>query len=219
METAFESFDIALENAFAYLSAPELAAAALAFPAYKDVARLDSLWRAHVERRWAGKQRHCVVALKADDISNAGTAGSTGDAGADRWFARFVAAEADARRRRITAEELCGTAWVFSDGLQRPRFRPNGELHMELYPVMRWALRQNGSVMIQNFPEHHVDRTEDWGWRIHNRNVDFVSVDRPPFDTSPLPPDATEAEVVNRVSTLLAAAETDGRKVGPVLLD
>ena len=84
-------------------------------------------------------------------------------------------AERDAQRTAITREELCALSWRFSDGLQRPRFQPNGKLHMELYPLMMWSINANGSVQVNNFPEHVVHRTKDWGWFIFNRNIAFMS--------------------------------------------
>ena len=90
---------------------------------------------------------------------------------------------------------LCALRWSFSDGLQNPALRPDGLLHMELYPPLRWHFNASGSVQIENFPEHTVHRhAPDWGWVVRNCHVEFRSRDGPRADVRPMPEAPTPAE-------------------------
>lgn len=173
--------EIIVLNALGFLSHHELAMSSLAFPRwFPTLTRHDLLWEPQVARQRKNKQvqarqrpaevswaimRVCmwfqVRPLPPDD----GTS----------FFMRFLNGERDSRRTIITTQELCEINWRFSDGLQRPRFRANGELHMDLYPTLKWSFNINGSIQIENFPPHTVERTTDWGWKIFNRNVSFYS--------------------------------------------
>lgn len=58
---------------------------------------------------------------------------------------------------------------------------------MEFHPVLRWRFNDNGAVQVERFPEHHVTRChQDWGWRMENDFVAFVSQPGPPANTHPL---------------------------------
>jgi hypothetical protein len=46
---------------------------------------------------------------------------------------------------------------------------------MELYPALKWSFNHDGTVKIEDFPDHIVERDSDWGWKISNRNISFLS--------------------------------------------
>ena len=54
------------------------------------------------------------------------------------------------------------------------------------------TLTPSGHVLVEDFPAHRCSRTSDWGWRVANRNVAFLSEGGDPGDTVPLPPDADD---------------------------
>ena len=162
--------DVATSCAFDFLSARDLAASGTVSTTWKTTARLDLLWLNLAQRRWHDKQNFRLTPQRVRSICARSI---------EPWFQRFINAEQDARRTAITVTELCATDWRFSDGLQRPRFKPNGELHMELYPVLKWSFSPNGDIIIQDFPHHSVHRTPDWGWVIKNEAISFTSQELP----------------------------------------
>ena len=169
MVTFLSDSDVAVSCAFCFLSAEDLASASTASTMWKATARLDLLWLNLASSRWADKQNHALTPERLQRIKCSRNC--------QPWFERYAHAERDARRTAITREEICGIDWRFSDGLQRPRFKASGELHMELYTVLKWSFAPSGDVIIENFPPHAVHRTADWGWLIKNEAVSFVSRD------------------------------------------
>ena len=167
IESFLSDSDVAVSCAFCFLSAEDLAAASMASTMWKTTARLDLLWLNLARARWHDKQNHRLTPARLQNIRCSRECVPC--------FERYAAAERDARRITISRAELCSIDWRFSDGLQRPRFKVNGDLCMELYPVLHWSFTENGSIMIEKFPEHTVHRTPDWGWVIRNENVSFIS--------------------------------------------
>ena len=44
-------------------------------------------------------------------------------------------------------------------------------------PLPVFSFNENGSVQVEDFPEHVVERTSNWGWEISNSVVKFTSGD------------------------------------------
>ncbi|KAJ3191391.1 hypothetical protein HK101_007817 [Irineochytrium annulatum] len=104
-----------------------------------------------------------------------------------KWRSSYVGAEVDARRGRITKDEVMAYEWAFSDSwgygyvddgeegdMIRIKFWPNGTRSNVNKAMHRprpqpWRMSGNGSVQVSSFPEHSIpERTEDWGWSFSN---------------------------------------------------
>lgn len=193
--------------AFTFLDAQSLGRAVCVNKEWKEHAEIDYFWEALARRRWKTKAR---VGVDFDRMRE--LLGDMPQPGQEPhrsfWRHAFLFAEEDSQRTRISARQLCTTSWAFSDGLQHARFHPDGSLHMELYPPLRWRFDPSHAVLIENFPQHHTWRREDWGWVISNPLVAFESEDGGEFESPvPLPVDATYADVVLRLEEVRALKE------------
>jgi hypothetical protein len=103
------------------------------------------------------------------------------------WKDRYVWAEEDATRTRITWEELEAMSWYFnftpqaggrgSETLQTCQFT-QGFLFLSQYLPMPYRLEVMDGVQylrIYHFPPHRIDRLPNAEWLITNPNVTLVS--------------------------------------------
>ena len=101
------------------------------------------------------------------------------------WRDVFWAVERDGARQTITEQELCRLRWGFSDRRQECDFTmregPDGtivrRLRMPLHGEMDWSFNPNGTLQISHFPEHVVERLDNWGWVIKNQFIFILSLD------------------------------------------
>lgn len=135
---------------------------------------------AAVNRRWRVLSRasrtwvpHCVAQWKGKQVPWASMAGKAS------WYERYVLGESLLRSTGITAEELQDRLWLFSDGqnckfLTIPGIGPR--LIMDSYPPLRWSFNADGTLQIEHFPRHFIDRLPNWGFRIWNEHVHMLSL-------------------------------------------
>lgn len=125
------------------------------------LARADSLWVTHCAERWRGKQVPWAAVAQEPT-----------------WCARYVRAEREAETLELSTAELQRRVWLFSDNLQHCRFRvhKNGaqRLYMDYFPPLRWLWNGDGTLQVEQFPPHAVDRLPDWRWRISNEYIYMV---------------------------------------------
>mmetsp|Transcript_18459 Transcript_18459/g.50969 ORF Transcript_18459/g.50969 Transcript_18459/m.50969 type:complete len:109 (-) Transcript_18459:24-350(-) len=105
------------------------------------------------------------------------------------WKQIYFEAERDAKRTKMSADELCSTTWSFSINQQNPTFYLNGLLVMEMWPPysLFWELNEDGTLQVNHFPAHGFSRRADWGWTMRNCFVCFQSTGSRPALHAPPP--------------------------------
>lgn len=102
-----------------------------------------------------------------------------------KWKASYFYSIKDAKRTKMTDEELWEAKWVFFFKSNPHQFtsiatfsQPN-VFTMDPFPMMNtqflnYVRDGNGSVQIHHFPAHHLSRDPDtWGWIMQNEHVIF----------------------------------------------
>jgi len=172
-----------------YLKPYELVVAANTSKKWTQLSDSDCLWIEQCHRNWKNKQMH-AGALSALSLSSRTYCHplciNTTSNGNMPWKTRFIIAEKDAIRTEITKEELCQHHWrftfkvgVFGNGMYQayPVFTQNNELVMEHHGVMKWQFVENNKyVQVEQYPPLKPSRTSDWGWKLENPYVIFVSL-------------------------------------------
>lgn len=153
----------------------------------------EPLWQALVHSLWETRQRP-LLPLPPEVAPTS-------------WKQKFVFIMRDSRRRVLAEEELIRAQWRFrfrqdleqlhmtEDELTEFRARKPAELsfnsngyYSSTIPgapsssqPLRWRLVEtdDGSmVQISAYPLLQVERTPDWGWRMHNKFVEFYTVSK-----------------------------------------
>jgi hypothetical protein len=141
----------------------------------------DDLWHKLCSKRWKAWPRYRMTDERLvwirENLSNL------------NWKGLFVWTEEDAKRIRITWEELEALSWFFNftphaggrgtATLQKCHFN-QGLLFLRQYRPMPYRLEVVDGLQylrIYHFPPHRVDRLPNAEWLITNVNVTFVSND------------------------------------------
>jgi hypothetical protein len=142
----------------------------------------DELWQKLCEWRWAPWPRYKLTPARMDWINE-----NLSDM---KWKGRYVWGEEDARRARITWEELESLKWFFNftphaggrgqETLQKCQFQ-QGFMFLSQYLPMPYRLEVVDGVQylrIYHFPPHRIDRLRCCAeWIMTNENVTLVSCD------------------------------------------
>ena len=102
------------------------------------------------------------------------------------WRQIYWTLDADGARTRITKAEIVRLKWAFSDGERMCVFKDDTQPHtlkMDGFGKLVWNIKaENGAVIINNFPEHIVERLPNWGWCLKNHHIYILSIE--PTNTS-----------------------------------
>ena len=94
------------------------------------------------------------------------------------WRRVYWQLDADGVRTNITEEEICRLHWAFSDGERLCDFQPNHTLKMEGFGKLVWRLNVKNAVVINDFPDHIVERLPNWGWVMKNAHIYILTVEK-----------------------------------------
>jgi hypothetical protein len=97
-----------------------------------------------------------------------------------KWKLIFKESKEDAKRTKITLEELCNFEWMFrfyhSYHIYFPKFYEDYTLLLDKR-IMRWKFSHEG-IQVERYPELKISRTSDWGWEMKNAFVIFNSIEK-----------------------------------------
>jgi hypothetical protein len=156
---------------FSFLNTSTLLKCAQVCTEWKALVDDDSLWLEKCRRHWADKQMHALTPIREKRLR----------AQNRPWKRLYYEAQKDSRRAFITKDELCALKWHFSfkgfnwRGVeQHPEFRGDKLIMNDM--VMDWRFTGNSKVQVEEYPPLTAYRTADWGWRMENPFVTFLSL-------------------------------------------
>ena len=143
----------------------------------KHVCSSDGIWRTFATNHWKTKSMAATRRFR-DGLSDECTS----------WRERYIQAELDGRRSRITQLELTSLTFDFRFRFhptepQSEDFRFGSSGHVSGHPnglTYKWRLLEGGSyVQLGDFPRARVRRLASWGWALCNPNVVLLSLEEP----------------------------------------
>lgn len=175
-----QNLDI-LTKIFSFLTEDELLVVSLVCRAWRTAARHDRVWLPLCHALWATKK------FVPKDVLYSGR---------PAWR-QFYESRLDARRERLTVEELCTFRWRFGiksaigiQGSMEGRFQTNGIATVGVFADMHWSIvednctdssshpgeQQPMKISVNQYPLLTVSRTFDWGWKLENEWVVYLDV-------------------------------------------